>query len=73
MCDVVFLVRLQVKFDIDHSWECIGMKKTERLNWINSVWVTMNPEAEDLRPYSQLYVILGKSYYFDLQEAIFLR
>ena len=22
LCDVIFLVRLQGKFEIDHSWEC---------------------------------------------------
>ena len=27
VCDIIFLVRLQEKFEIDHSWERKGKKK----------------------------------------------
>ena len=29
LCDVIFLVRPQEKFDIDHSWESKGFKLFE--------------------------------------------
>ena len=40
LCDAIFLVRLQEKFEIDHSWEWKGLKKVRRI--FEFVWKDEN-------------------------------
>ena len=51
LCDIMFLVRLQTKFNIDHSWEWKG--------WRDSVVIVSNDEDQIIRPHRIFFLDYG--------------
>ena len=59
LCDVIFLVRLQGRFKIDHSWEW-KFKRDLAVMWIQTI-ALMREECELLRPEAHYLITVGKS------------